>query len=397
MREKDAWEDIANYVFEHPAGNAPALREQLTVTLSNARTGGPVYVSESEEILIRRSFWDCKSVQLLQIDEGNSGVRVYQAYPMVGLNLLKGKWLLPHFVKIGQRRKIFSEYENYVDAVHGYVPFHLGPHLVPERCCLGAKDGIIVGDWIEESESLRDCARSGRAAAAIACLFDRTLHGWYRSAEAEYVSVAKMLRARFPTWIGAKRWQRAQELGATRELGKLHRLFRRCNGKPILVGPIHGDLHASNVRVRATDAIVIDFYSHDGAPLLYDFACLEASLLVEGFDESLTDTDSWLASVESLYQGAPDMAPPHADPCAPSCWFHSCVRQIRHHAQRVEKVKGQYAGCLALALLVKATKDLDVREPESSRRAAAYLFAERILSGAFDNSDSAKLIVPKVA
>ncbi len=44
----------------------------------------------------------------------------------------------------------------------------------------------------------------------------------------------------------------------------------------------------------------------------------------------------------------------------------------------------QYAAALALALLVKATKSPKTPEPEASRRAAAYVLAERLLVNAFD-------------
>ena len=46
----------------------------------------------------------------------------------------------------------------------------------------------------------------------------------------------------------------------------------------------------------------------------------------------------------------------------------------------MQLMPNQYALCLAQALMVKATKDLDANEPESLRRATAYVFAERIVT-----------------
>jgi len=97
------------------------------------------------------------------------------------------------------------------------------------------------------------------------------------------IPISEGLLARFPRKINANRMAKARELGATLDITALRGLFEGCTSSPVLVGPIHGDLHSGNVRVRATDAIVIDFVQHRDYPLVFDAACLEASLLVEGF------------------------------------------------------------------------------------------------------------------
>ena len=397
------WSTIANFIMEHPPGAPPSPWPNLTIKVHGSkRHWRPGY-----EILLRRAFWDCTEVHLKPMDDGHSGVAVYCAHADLANGQL-GRWLLPYFVKIGDRRKVFSEYLNYQDRVDPYIPFHLGPHLIADRCCLGASAGVIVGDFVEESESLVDCARDGRAGAAIACLFDRTLVGWHRSAQKERelsCQIANGFRELFPRMSAdlQDRIDRAHALGATRDLGELRALFNCCDSTPVLVGPIHGDLHAGNVRVRATDAILIDFYRHQRGPLLYDAACLEASLLVEGFRDGrkyfrrstpahkLAQLDAeireWMQSIESLYQDIPlQNAVEHPDPKHPTCWFHTCVRQIRRYAKEMEIGEHQYAGTLALALLTKATKDLGVPEPEASRRAAAYVFAERVLLQSFEGN-----------
>jgi hypothetical protein len=317
----------------------------------------------------------------------HSVVSVYCAYndlmaPNLG-NL--GQWPLPFFVKIGSRKKILIEYQNYVDNVAPYVPFHLGPHLVADRCCLGAYEGVIVGDFVEESESLLHCAQDGRAASAIACLFDRTLRGWYRGSHLEERPFCEILKRHFPRKISRDRFARACQLGARRDLKELRGLFECCKSTPVIVGPIHGDLHAANVRVRATDAIVIDFYGHREDPLVYDAACLEASLLVDGFPSvRKSKIKNWLQSISTLYDHVPLQGVlKQANPKNQSAWFHSCVRQIRLYARQMEYGPPQYAAALAVALLTKATKDPEVSEPEASRRAAAYVLAERVLSLTF--------------
>lgn len=383
FEESIPWSTVANFVSESPTGAAP--NHALNITIDDrVDCNGKRQTSElsdEEKLLLRRAFADCADVHLVPMDDGHSGVGVFRAYVELAGGL-EGKWPQPHFVKMGNRARIFAEYKIYEENVDPYVPFHLGPHLVRDRCCLGASEGIIVGDYVEESESLRDCACAGRSASAIACLFDRTLLGWHRQARAVSSTLSKGLR--FPRKIDSRRLARARELGATLDLTQLRALFECCTSTPVLVGPIHGDLHAANVRVRATDAIVIDFAAHRNQPLVYDAACLEASLLVEGFADDGRNVQEWLQSLDSLYEHPPfDFAVTPANPKNRSFWFHACVQQIRRYARQWECGRDQYAGALAIALLNKARKDADVTEPEASRRAVAYVLAERVLAKTF--------------
>ncbi|SRR6266704_462592 len=366
--DKARWADVANFVMEHPPEAAPKV---------GLKIGGEAHVRPSHKILLQRAFADCAAVDFAYMGEaGRSSVRVYRAHATVYGD---GSWSLPYFVKIGDRAKILKEYRNYIYEVDPEVPFHLGPQLALERCCLGAREGVIVGDYVEESESLVCCAREGRAAPAIACLFDRTLQGWHRHAQLERRALTTMLE--FPKDVPQSRIARAQALGATRSLVELRKLFERCPSTPVRTGRIHGDLHAANVRVRATDAVVIDFgATQAGFPLVYDAACLEASLLVEGFALDRRSTDIWLESIKPLFENV-RLGEPEAQvaPVNQSAWFYACVRQIRLYARRMENGQGQYAIALAVALLRKASKDPRAAEPEASRRAAAYVLAERVL------------------
>lgn len=376
-----SWNEIANTIAERPAGDAPNLALKIRVDKKGKSKADPL--SAESTLLLQRAFADCSELHLTPLDDGKSGVKVYRACAELTGGLF-GQWPQPHFIKIGDRNKVFAEYEVYEGYVDPYVPFHLGPHLIRDRCCLGARQGVIVGDYVEESESLRYCAYDGRSASAIACLFDRTLLGWHRQASRVEVSMAEGLIGRFPRSIDPDRMVRARKLGAKREVAELRALFELCDSKPVLAGPIHGDLHAANVRVRATDAIVIDFFAHGKAPLLYDAATLEASLLVEGFTKSDKNIKRWFDSILPLYDHSPlDSAIVAANPKSNSFWFHACVMQIRRYARQWELAPNQYAAALALALLVKAKKDPTVANPEGARRAAAYVFAERVLLKSF--------------
>ena len=381
------WTDIANFVLMYPPGSAPAPVQNLTIQPTSVQGN----LSGPREILLRRAFSDCSEVHLIPMKGGRSaGVVVYRAHAQLRGGV-EGEWPQPFFVKIGPRRKVFDEYMNYEWRVDPYIPFHLGPQLVRDRCCLGAYEGVIVGDYVDGSECLTDCACQGRATAAISCLFDKTLAGWHHRAQSENSRPISALLARlFPPTMPLARFTRARELGATQSLPQLRRLFDRCTSTPVLVGPIHGDLHAKNVRVRATDAIVIDFFSHRNSPPLADAASLEASLLVDGFDKDERAPTEWMTSIEKLYQNSPSkQATPHGSPKDASSWFYSCVAQIRRYARQWECQDHQYAAALAAALLRKATKDAYAIEWKASRHAAAYVFAERILMAAFGSASAA--------
>jgi Ser/Thr protein kinase RdoA (MazF antagonist) len=156
---------------------------------------------------------------------------------------------------------------------------------------------------------------------------------------------------------------------------------------------VHGDLHARNVRVRANDAVVIDFARSDGeGPLIYDLAMLEASLLIDAFSEE-SQGATWVAAVKPLYRDISKSGVfPHAPARSHAAWFFSCVRQIRLEAaamQRGGSGESQYATALAVALLLKACKaakvngSTDVIAAETFRRGAALFFADQILTEMF--------------
>ncbi len=378
LAEAQSWNDLANYVLERPV--EPIASAQALAIDDRTKT-----LNEDQKILIRRAFHDCTEVHFMDMDDqGRSGVKVFKAFPERAT--VVGRWPTPYFVKIGTREKILKEYENYELRVDPLLPFYLGPHLVQSRCFLGGLYGILVGDYVDESESLLAAARDGRAAPAIACLFDRTLLGWHRTAERREVTLAKELARAFPTEIPAARVQRAKALGAACDLAQLRALFDKSPG-PVLVGLVHGDLHASNVRVRATDAIVIDFFAHRESPLVYDAATLEASLLVDGFPQEARSIGEWLDSLRPLYNCRLEEPPKHCPPKDLSAWFYMCAHQIRRYA-RAWDCSGtgrQYAAALAVALLRKALRDENAPEPQKSRRAAAYVVAEWLLLSNFGN------------
>jgi hypothetical protein len=381
--ENVPWGDIANFV--QSCSHRSTVNLGLTINVASSACDNPSRLDSDAELLVRRAFSDCLSVSVVPLSKGRSGADVFSVHARIaGAGATLGTSMQPYFLKVHQRPNTLDEYRAYEEEVHPYVPFYLTPHLNANRCCLGAEKGALVSDFVGESEKLLHCASDGRATAAIACLFDRTLSGWYAQAQEEPIAFADGLCAAFPTTIDQERLNIAQQLGSRYNLTELGTLFSRCSSSPVLIGPVHGDLHAGNVQVRATDAIAIDFGSHQRRPLLLDAAQLEASILVEvGLLEQVPVTE-WLRTIRPLYTG--DIlacAPLHGTSGSWETWLYANIQQIRGYARRWQCGLNQYVGALSFALLEKARKNLNVTEPEKSRRAAAYLLTELVLETAF--------------
>lgn len=364
-----AWHDVANIVDAHPPDHAPS--RSLVIE-------GEAHIREGREILFRRAFWNCSHVDVGYMTElGRSGASVYRVHVSRSAT---SAWSLPCFVKVGKRHRIIDEYNNYVEHLGPEIPFHLGPQLRVERCCLGGCEALLVGDYVDGSETLLRCAYDGRAGPAIACLFDRTLQGWHRTGE-KVQPLGATGAIEVPSSISPHRLQRARYLGASCELNDLRTLLKACGDMEVRCGRIHGDLHARNILVRGSDAVVIDLgASRDGA-LLHDPASLEASLLVEGFARARRPVDEWLPGVQALYENV-DLSRriPTIGPMNPAAWFYSCVRQIRLYARQMEREPRQYAAVLASCLLWKARKDKRLAGRAGELRAAAFLLAEKVLT-----------------
>lgn len=377
------WHTIANFIVSYPTDDGP---DENVVIVSSSE------FSEEQLLLLRRTFANYAEVHLTKLDSGRSGAKIFRANARK--NGINGGWAQPHFVKIGLRPAITTEYFNYDECVDPYIPFHLSPNIQKERCCLGSKFGLLLGDYVDGSESLEACAKDNRAGQAIACLFDRTLRGWYKRATLDERTLSSMKEDFKLKWDFPKgRFETAQEIGAKHDLNTLETHLQQYTSKRWLRGPTHGDLHATNVRVRATDAIVIDFQAYSDGLVLRDIARLEVSLLVDGFrrstyenptDKNQFDGKGWLKDVEQLYLCDPTVNYPihYEDPSSPAHWFHLCVRQIRLHARPFELEPRQYAAALAMELLLKSARD-NAPPFENYRRAAAYFLVERMISVVF--------------
>jgi len=371
----EAAKRIGQFMADYPAGIAP----NRSLRLVNFCPTDP-----SEEILLRRSFSDFIELEITQLVGGKSGAAVYSAY------VSDGRWLQPYFVKIDTRVRIVSEYINYQEDVEKYLPYHLHPRLRTHFCHLGANKGILVGDFIDKSETLLECAQSGRSGPALANLFDHSLQGWHKNASIKDIKLVEYLQIPKIERIKMSRIQLAQSLGSSvKNYEEVTTIFNTLKLGPLLIGQIHGDLNAMNIHVRGFDSVLIDFLACRTGPLLYDAACLEVSLLIDGFHIESNFEHEWMRSVSQLY--IDNRLMDCSWKCRPTSnisWFYSCVKQIRLYAREWEHGPNQYAAILAAALLIKASKDNNAIQDEAFRRAVAYYFAERILTYIVDSNEN---------
>lgn len=372
------WQEVANVVKNNPAGAGANSTTQVT---------NGEQLSDEDRLLIQRAFHDCEKVDLMPLGNGMSGVPAYRVYAELQGNVIPSRWPYVYFVKLGKREAIEKEYYNYREVAMGHVPYHLGPRLKLDRCALGHQRGILVSDFVTGAETLKDCARDGRAATAVGNLFSATIASWRSGAVPEETNLAATLAPFFPIEIPEHRRPLMERFGAVLNLGGLKQQLQSINSKPVLTGVVHGDLHATNVLVRGSDAIIIDFEKIQfNMPVLLDAATLEAGLFVDGFIGDRRSGEEVLESVNELY--SVDAINGELLTCHPrdgSSWFFDCVRQIRLHARPMEQKQNQYALTLACVFAKKACKSEVLacdgsinRLSREEVRALAMVLAEQI-------------------
>jgi hypothetical protein len=381
------WVKIANIIRSNPASTAPQE------TLPN------ISANESNDDKI-----DLDNVHLIAVSNGLSGIGTYKAYVKLCANPVGQSRPYVYFVKLGKRKTIATEYRKYeANNAMDHVPYHLGPRLRRDRCALGHKWGVIVTDYVHTAEPLRDCARDGRAGAAIGNLFSHTLRNWRDSAKVEKdYDIREHLRKIIEKEVPVRRNETINTFNTTKSHEELRELLLISESKPTLMGVIHNDLHATNVLVRANDAIIIDFEKlEESGPLLYDVASLEAGLFADGFVGDKRDPLELLKSIDSLYTlEALDWKFPEFNSSDRSAWFFECVRLVRMHARDMQIPNHQYALVLAAVLLKKSCNENDFDELDKvdktanlitreQTRALAYVLAEKIILS-LSKSTSAK-------
>lgn len=386
------WSTITHVICDRPAGDTPNTALNIISSTLLANREDPA-IHQEYLLLVQRAFHDCVEVHVEPMIDGLSGAPVFKAYANVrnARGALPSKWPYLYFVKLGPRKKIADEYDRYIGRAIHYVPFHLGPRLRLGRCNLGTSQGILVGDFVEGAESIRDCASAGRAGHAIANLFDKTLGPWRKQAYTTERSLKEHLGKKWLMEDGQEialppqRAEIVRRLGGIPDVEPLRKVFEQIGGHPgTICGPAHGDLHATNVLVRNGDAIIIDFEKmEDEFPMLYDPASLEAGLVVDGFmrDKRAENApDKLLELILPLYTGdalTALTAPYHA--ANPASWLFDCAAQIRALSRHAECATGQYAMVLALCLIRKGCNSRQFEPIHENLRAISFVLGQSAL------------------
>jgi hypothetical protein len=377
---------LAEKIARHDAGRRPHLALKIEVAADREP------VREVDEILFKRAFAHCSRIVLDELTGGLSQARVFAVHMTVHTSNA-GAWPQPAFAKLDRRDKVEKEYSNYREYAERYIPFGLRPNI-HERI-LGAERSLLVGNFVDRSESLWSLARRNLAGRAVTSLIEETLGGWRDQAYvqdpvdgsvAEAMIKAEILR---PAKLKSRYAEDACRLGVTAGpaaiLGQLRGLNQRYR-----TAPAHGDLHGENVRVRNDHAIVIDLASVvASAPLTVDLAALETWLafqLPPECDPLKYEDAVWAAEIDRLYAPEAFLHPPGpCDPTSKFCWMSTVVRQLRRMGIAIQSCSTEYQAAVAAQLLRRCQWD-DGPAADRFRRTKGYAVAARLARALSDES-----------
>lgn len=368
--------EVAEVFARHVPG--PAIAATIRI---DAQEG--IDLTATQRFLLQRAFSDCSAIHLTVLSGGRSALTLSVQATLS--NSLAGPHPLPFFAKLDRASLIVAEqacYERYADS---HIAWYLRPNLQPARCLIGADTGILVGSFVPRSESLWTLIVQGRAQAAIRSLFTETLAGWraeHAATQVEHGSIAPSLVGVFKPMNVRKRYIRAAaSLGFAYEPQAIWEAFLNLPTRVWPKAPIHGDMHAENVRVRGADAIIIDLAKVTMGPSGADPACLEVRIAFEapptGFE---IERATWLRTAQELFSYAHVVEASEADTGSATNWVRDAVLETRRIAL-MSSPRVEYAVTLALYLLRRAMFEPDTVDPagDESRRAWAWVLGCRLL------------------
>ncbi|MGE3433490.1 MAG: phosphotransferase [Ramlibacter sp.] len=342
-------------------------------------------LTEQQEFLLQRAFGDCSSVELMPLPGGRSAATLLVQATLA--NSMAGPHPLPFFAKLDRAVQIVTERDCYARFAESHIAWNLRPNLQPGRCLIGSNLGILVGSFVTRSESLWSLILQGRASGAIKALFEETLAGWRASAAAvqsETGSIAPALANVFSYENVRSRYVKsAASLGYAQKPLSVWEGFLNLPTRTWPKAPIHGDLHADNVRVRGEDAIIIDLARVTMGPPSADPACMEVWIAFQMPPPQVAiDQDVWLRTVRELFAVQNVLVPPVLDGATTLAWMRDAVLHTRAVAL-ASSPPVDYAITLALFLLRRAMFDPDpeAQEVDMFRRTWAWILGCQLLKG----------------
>lgn len=345
--------------------------------------------------LFQRAFHFCDQIVLDELTGGRSDARVFAVDMMVS-GSRAGKRPQPFFAKIDKRRKISKEVANYRDFADRFIPFGLRPNV--QDPVEGAESSLMVGDFVDRSESLWDMVRRNVAETALSSLVDETLAGWRNQAYDAPPSTGSVAMAIFDAGVCApelikKCYEEHAVLGGTSVTGKsLWERLTRLKDQSYRLAPVHGDLHGGNVVVRKGQAILIDLASVAArGPLTTDLAALETWLAFELPPEDCSKSyrnETWAEVIDRLYQPsafvhAPGLCPTHT----PYSWMVTAIHLLRQRGLSAQSCPTEYQTAVAVQLLRRCQWD-DGPVADRYRRGHGFVVAARLIEALDDRSNS---------
>jgi hypothetical protein len=336
-----------------------------------------------DALLLQRGFPDCRRILTRPLTLGKSGATVLKIHPVFEAAVY-GNSTRPLYAKLDSLQRIKQEVENYETYVDTSIPFFMRPNLIRTRCVLagqGYRRGLIVGNFVEHSEPIIQTVSRGSAGLPLHTLFDHAFRTWRLGSRIEtsislLASLAKIgLVKKSP--IRQEYVPLARSFGLERTAEEITDMLELIPAAAHRVGAIHGDLHTDNLHVRGIEPVLLDFYSVDEGPLVYDLATLEVSVVFCGYNVANTELDDWKRLVDLLYDRSAFAHPPEPQihgSALENLWI--AVRQLRCIAPTLEVSGNDYPFAIAFCLLRNATH----KRESAFRTAYGLATAERLIS-----------------
>lgn len=367
--------ELAEKIARHDPG--PAENQELKIEINDTK------FSDVQELLIKRAFFDCEFLTSIKLFEGRSGVKIFSALARIKGSPV-GHRSLPFLIKLGDRRKIENEMVLYKRYVSDFIPFNLRPHLHMSRCLLGFEQAIIVGDFVEQSETLDLAAGRDAAQTAIYSIFDNAFRNWLFTSHPKTGNLVKPLlsvlnQSKMTNWEFEWRIKSVKKDFKVRHTPlELIEILKTLKEQTYLHSRIHSDLHTRNVLVRGSDAVLIDFAKIKEGPFVADLAALEVSL---AFEDDGRDDKKWKELMDVLYQ-AKFLSQPFLlkkDPYSRD-WLCKYVGQIRIIASGYTYRGSEYVYNTALAIyLLHRSMGSAKTLKQDFRWTYAYVLAEKVI------------------
>jgi Phosphotransferase enzyme family len=382
--------ELPRRVFKHLANVGLPYIETCEIKKPNT-----LKLDDYQEVFLKRAFSDCTEIYIAPLKPGLSA-SIYCIHATI-----QNEQPMPFFAKFDSLNKILKEQENYKYHVLPSVPFNLRPNIDANRCILGATNGLLVGNFVENAASLWDCIIAGNSKPTINSLFEDSLRAWrhpINPIRAKSNLFIDIFREPDPEELLLlnKRWRSAKKhcpnVTSPKNLIELITTFE----VEFVKTRVHGDLHTENVQVRNNEAILIDFTKVHWGPSSIDSTLLE--VWIAFYKWPAKSFEVWKATVDELYSLSNNYielpkVKHHPEEYA-SVW--NAIRQIRVLAfpLLLDNSHAEYQACLAFWMYKFATYKLSDdqklskkdRGLEEQKRGYAYYLAYKLITSIKNNS-----------